>query len=84
MASTLGLEGIEAIVFGTVNEQPTSWDSILPPELLVPRGQVHHHRARPRGRIGQRGRLRGRQEHVGIIDYARRATGRTAFARHLT
>ena len=31
----LGLEGIEAIVFRTVNDQPTLWDSILPPELLV-------------------------------------------------
>jgi len=35
MASTPWLEGIEAIVFRTVNEQPTLWDSILPPELLV-------------------------------------------------
>ena len=31
----LGLEGIEAIVFRTVNEQPTLWDSILPAEVLV-------------------------------------------------
>jgi IS5 family transposase len=31
----LGLEGIEAIVLRTVNDQPTLWDSILPPELLV-------------------------------------------------
>src|SRR5258705_7137376 len=35
MASTLGLEAIEAIVFRTVNDQPTLWDWILPPELLV-------------------------------------------------
>src|SRR5258705_3790800 len=35
MASTPGLEAIEAIVFRTVNDQPTLWDSILPPELLV-------------------------------------------------
>jgi IS5 family transposase len=28
-------EGIEAIVLRTVNDQPTLWDSILPPELLV-------------------------------------------------
>jgi hypothetical protein len=31
----LGLDGIEAIVLRTVNDQPTLWDSILPPELLV-------------------------------------------------
>jgi transposase, IS5 family len=31
----LGLEGIEAIVFRTVNDQPTLWDAILPSELLV-------------------------------------------------
>jgi IS5 family transposase len=35
MASTPWLEGIEAIVFRTVNDQPTLWDSILPAELLV-------------------------------------------------
>jgi transposase, IS5 family len=35
MASTPWREGIEAIVFRTVNDQPTLWDSILPPELLV-------------------------------------------------
>ena len=34
MASTLGLEGIEAIVFRTVGDQPTLWESILPEELL--------------------------------------------------
>src|SRR3977135_3805106 len=34
MASTPWREGIEAIVFRTVNDQPTLWDSI-PPELLV-------------------------------------------------
>jgi transposase, IS5 family len=28
-------EGIEAIVFRTVNDQPTLWDAILPSELLV-------------------------------------------------
>src|SRR6202171_6316458 len=28
-------EGIEAIVIRTVNDQPTLWDSILPPELLM-------------------------------------------------
>jgi transposase, IS5 family len=31
----LGKEGIEAIVFRTVNDQPTLWDAILPCELLV-------------------------------------------------
>src|SRR5271157_4517251 len=31
----LGIEGIEAIVLRTVNDQPTLWDSILPCELLV-------------------------------------------------
>src|SRR6476619_1094811 len=35
MASNPWREGIEAIVFRTVNDQPTLWDSILPPELLV-------------------------------------------------
>src|SRR5882672_11936405 len=35
MASTPWREGIEAFVFRTVNDQPTLWDSILPPELLV-------------------------------------------------
>src|ERR1700720_521790 len=35
MASTPWREGIEAIVLKTVNDQPTLWDSILPPELLV-------------------------------------------------
>jgi hypothetical protein len=29
------LEGIEAIVLRTVNDQPTLWDAILPSELLV-------------------------------------------------
>ena len=33
--NALVAEGIEAIVFRTVNEQPTLWDAILPPELLV-------------------------------------------------
>jgi IS5 family transposase len=28
-------EGFEVIVFRTVNDQPTLWDSILPAELLV-------------------------------------------------
>ena len=31
----LGEKGFEAIVFSTVNDQPTLWDAILPPELLV-------------------------------------------------
>ena len=35
MASNPWLEGIEAIVLRTVNEQPTLWDAILPSELLV-------------------------------------------------
>jgi hypothetical protein len=35
MASTPWREGIEAIVLRTVNDQPTLWDSMLPPELLV-------------------------------------------------
>ncbi len=37
---TLGLEGIEAIVFRTVNDQPTLWESILPAELLVLPGEL--------------------------------------------
>src|SRR6478609_6715744 len=35
MASNPWREGFEAIVIRTVNDQPTLWDSILPPELLV-------------------------------------------------
>ncbi len=35
MASTPWVEGIEAIVLRTVNDQPTLWDTILPVELLV-------------------------------------------------
>ena len=35
MASNPWVEGIEAIVFRTVNDQPTLWDAILPLELLV-------------------------------------------------
>src|SRR6476660_5810160 len=35
MASNPWREGFEAIVFRTVNDQPTLWDSILPTELLV-------------------------------------------------
>ena len=34
MASTLGLEGIEAIVFRTVGDQPSLWESMLPAEVL--------------------------------------------------
>ena len=30
----LGLEGIEAIVFGTVGDQRSLWESVLPAELL--------------------------------------------------
>lgn len=33
--NALVAEGIEAIVFRTVNDQPTLWDAILPSELLV-------------------------------------------------
>ena len=33
MASTLGLEGIEA-VFRTVGDQPSLWESLLPEEML--------------------------------------------------
>src|ERR1700757_5193924 len=33
MASTLGLEGIEAIVFRTVGDQPSLWESVLPEEV---------------------------------------------------
>lgn len=33
--NALVAEWIEAIVFRTVNDQPTLWDSILPSELLV-------------------------------------------------
>jgi transposase, IS5 family len=35
MTSKPWREGFEVIVFRTVNDQPTLWDSILPPELLV-------------------------------------------------
>jgi IS5 family transposase len=35
MSSNPWREGFEDIVFRTVNDQPTLWDSILPPELLV-------------------------------------------------
>src|SRR5271167_1728846 len=35
MASNPWREGFEAIMFRTVNDQPTLWESILPPELLV-------------------------------------------------
>jgi len=35
MASNPWLEGIEAIVLRTVNDQPTLWDVLLPVELLV-------------------------------------------------
>src|SRR3981189_1132439 len=35
MTSNPWREGFEVIVFRTVNDQPTWWDSILPPELLV-------------------------------------------------
>src|SRR6202022_175202 len=34
MASNPWGEGFEAIMFRTVNDQPTLWDSILPPEFL--------------------------------------------------
>src|SRR4051812_5406716 len=34
MASTLGLEGIEAIVFRTVGDQASLFESVLPVELL--------------------------------------------------
>jgi IS5 family transposase len=33
--NALVAEGIEAIVFRTVNDQPTLWDAILASELLV-------------------------------------------------
>src|ERR1700738_548422 len=35
MASNPWREGFEAIMFRTVNDQPTLWDAILPAELLV-------------------------------------------------
>src|SRR5712675_2248386 len=35
MTSNPWREGFEVIVFRTVSDQPTLWDSILPPELLV-------------------------------------------------
>src|SRR4051812_41373430 len=35
MASNPWVEGIEAIVLRTVNDQPTLWDAILPAEALV-------------------------------------------------
>ena len=34
MASTPGLEGIEAIVFRTVGDQVSLWESLLPDEVL--------------------------------------------------
>src|SRR5262245_16816883 len=34
MASTLGLEGVEAIMFRTIGDGPSLWESLLPPELL--------------------------------------------------
>src|SRR5215469_9858970 len=34
MASTLGLEGVEAIMFRTIGDGPSSWESLLPPEVL--------------------------------------------------
>jgi IS5 family transposase len=34
MASTLGLEGAEAIMFGTIGDGPPLWESSLPPEVL--------------------------------------------------
>src|ERR1700746_767918 len=34
MASTLGLEGVEAIVVRTIGDRPSLWESRLPPELL--------------------------------------------------
>lgn len=40
MASNPWVEGIEAIVFRTVGEQPTLWESILPAELLVLPGEL--------------------------------------------
>ena len=35
MASNPSREGFEAIMFRTVNDQPTLWDAHPPPELLV-------------------------------------------------
>jgi IS5 family transposase len=35
MTSNPWREGFEVIVFRTVNDQPTLWDSILPAKLLV-------------------------------------------------
>lgn len=35
MSSNPWREGFEDIMFRTANGQPTLWDSILPPELLV-------------------------------------------------
>src|SRR6201981_1081338 len=34
MASTLGLEGVEAIMFRTIGDGPSSWESLLPAEVL--------------------------------------------------
>jgi transposase, IS5 family len=34
MASTLGLEGVEAIMFRTIGDGPSSWESLLLPEVL--------------------------------------------------
>jgi transposase, IS5 family len=34
MASTLGLEGVEAIMFRTIGDGPSSWESLLAPEVL--------------------------------------------------
>lgn len=38
---------------------------------------------RPRRSRFERGDLRGGQEHIGVIDYARRATSQLPFARQL-
>jgi hypothetical protein len=41
MASALGLEGIEAIVFRTIGDQVSLWESSLPEEVLrLPAGPV--------------------------------------------
>lgn len=65
------LEGIEAIVLRTVNDQPTFWDSILPVELLVLSGEI----ARVDGRVGRSCMARsGRIHRVRASDRRHRAS----------
>src|ERR1700746_680700 len=40
MASTLGLEGIEAIMLRTIGDGPSAWESLLPAEVLRLPGEL--------------------------------------------